>query len=99
MYTEIIKDNTSIIHALKESDIHIAVKNLKATRNNYILDFLSALCVCQAAAVHSHQHTICKALYESKENKGAVFDITFDASLGIVYVAIDGNSDPVPLIE
>ena len=89
MTIELVQDNLAIIQALNETDTTRAMGNLKTTKNQNILKFFCALCVCQKSAVHSHQNFICRELFENKANANALFEITYDASKDMVMIRTD----------
>lgn len=47
MYTELVRDNNKIVHAIGEEEMLAFVNLLKVDKQPDYLDFLSVLCECE----------------------------------------------------
>ncbi|EGD74759.1 inositol 1,4,5-trisphosphate receptor type 3 [Salpingoeca rosetta] len=62
MYTELVRDNNQIVHAITDKEIMMFVNLLKTDKQPQYLEFLSVLCECIGAPLPHNQDKIAKAL-------------------------------------
>eukprot|EP00049_Salpingoeca_infusionum_P011225 m.193039 g.193039 ORF g.193039 m.193039 type:complete len:2533 (-) comp14875_c0_seq1:808-8406(-) len=97
MYTELVRDNSQIVHAITKSEIDAFVSLLQKDKQAHYLDFLGVLCECENAPLPDNQDLIAQALL--KDTRSAVFLTEVNAQGDGVDVSMDGGATWISLQE
>ena len=73
MYTELVRDNNQIVHAITDKEIMAFVELLKHDKQPQYLEFLSVLCECNGAPLPHNQEKIAHALLVQSNGKLLLF--------------------------